>query len=76
MDDPSKLITDSMLQGRVKANGHLETWAQSRSTNLLDSTDPSKMVLNSQEEAILKTSGLGTQPGSFAPNDAMNIMNM
>ena len=60
LDDPSthKLgITDSMLQGRVKANGQLETWAQSRSTNLLDSTDPSKMmVLGSREEAILKTS--------------------
>lgn len=58
MDEPttSKLITDSMLQGRVKANGNLETWAQSRSTNLLDSTDPSKMILNSRDEAILKTS--------------------
>lgn len=57
MDDPStKLITDSMLQGRVKPDGNLETWAQSRSTNLLDSTDPSKMILSSQEERMLKTS--------------------
>ena len=58
MNDPSTkhLITDSMLQGRVKANGNLETWAQSRSTNLLDSTDPSKMILPSRSDAILKTS--------------------
>lgn len=64
MDDPTnKLITDSMLQGRVKANGHLETWAQSRSTNLLDSTDPSKMKMSSRDEGILKTSVQGTRPG-------------
>jgi len=60
MNDPSTKhlnITDSMMQGRVKANGNLETWAQSRSTNLLDSTDPSKMILPSRSgDAILKTS--------------------
>ena len=45
MEDPTnKLITDAMLHGR-KDNGTLESWAQSRSTNLLDSENPSKMLV-------------------------------
>ena len=56
MDDPSQKITDSMLQGRVRPNGKLESWAQSRSTNLLDSENPSKMMAPiSQSDAILNS---------------------
>lgn len=56
MQDPSQKITDSMLEGRVKPDGNLESWARSRSTNLLDSEDPSaKMIHNSRSDYILNS---------------------
>ena len=64
MEDPSHKITDSMLQGRVKPNGKLESWAQSRSTNLLDSENPSKMLIaNSRSDNILNTRNNSRQDG-------------
>ena len=57
MEDPSQKITDSMLEGRVKPDGNLESWAKSRSTNLLDSDDPSanKMIQNSRSDYLLNS---------------------
>ena len=46
-----------MLEGRVKPDGNLESWARSRSTNLLDSDDPStnKIIQNSRSDYLLNS---------------------
>ena len=41
-----------MLHGKMNDHGNLESWAMSRSTNLLDSENPSRL-LGSKSDAIL-----------------------
>ena len=77
MEDPSqKLITDSMMQGRMKGDGTLESWAHSRTTNLLDShEEPSR---HSRSDAIFNSKSAIQQyihGDSQAETRFMNIQN-